>query len=496
MNAEAKNGIHTKRVIIMKKQLFLILTLFSLAIFAAADETEPVQGATPATKSTPSGRSTPATPATPVPPAVKGTPAQANAAYNEGTQALNESRWDDAVAKYDDVIRNGSGNTAGALYWKAYALVKLGRREEAAQNVSELKRRFPTSRWNNDAAALKLEMRSRRDTDDEAEDRAREAEDREREKEDREREKEDREREKEDRQREKEERQRERDDRAAEKQSCGENEELKLLAINNLMNSDPERAFPLLEKILNNPATCRKMQDRALFVLAQSNSPKAQQIMANIAKGQQLPQLQRSAINYLGIHGGSNGMAVLEQLYASNIGVDAKKQILNSFGINGQRGKLLSVVKNEKDPTLIKAAINGLGISGGCGELMQLYKSTGDMQTKSWVLDSFIICGGSNEFNEVAKTEQDTKLRLKAIRGIGISGGRTSLLVPIYESNKDYETKKAVLEALFIGGNSKALVELAKKETDPQMKKRIVEKLSIMGDKDASDYLISILEKE
>ena len=485
----------------MKKQLFLILTLFSLATFAGADETEPVQSATPATKSTPSARSTPATPATPVPPAVKGTPAQANTAYNEGTQALNESRWDDAVAKFDDVIRNGSGNTAGAFYWKAYALTKLGRREEAAQNVSELKRRFPTSRWNRDAAALKLEMRSHRDNgraeaDEDAEDRAREAEDRAREAEDREREKEDRARDKEDRDREREERQREREDRAAEKQSCGENEELKLLAINNLMNSDPERAFPLLEKILNNPATCRKMQDRALFVLAQSNSPKAQQIMANIAKGQQLPQLQRSAINYLGIHGGSNGMAVLEQLYASNIGVDAKKQILNSFGINDQRQKLLNVVKNEKEPTLIKAAINGLGISGGCNELMQLYKSTGDMQTKSSVLDAFIICGGSNEFAEVARTEQDPKLRLKAIRGIGISGGRSAMLVPIYEGNKDYETKKAVLEALFISGNSKALVELAKKETDPQMKKRIVEKLSIMGDKEASDYMISILEKE
>jgi HEAT repeat protein len=490
------------------KKLLIITTLSLAATFAMADETaDPAQGSTPATKSvpatqsTPAVRSTPATPATPT----KGTALQANNLYNEGTQALNESRWDDAVGKFDSVIKNGSGNTAGALYWKAYGLKQLGRRSEAQQSVSELARRFPTSRWNKDAKVL---MSTRNggafqpptppptpDSDD-ADDKERDKEDRERDKEDREREKEDREREKEDRQREKQERQNEREERAAEKQSCGENEELKLLAINNLMNSDSERAFPLLEKILNNPATCRKMQDRALFVLAQSSSPKAQQIMANIAKGQQLPQLQRSAINYLGIHGGSNGMKILEDLYKSGINVEAKKQILNSFGINGQRDKLLSVVKSEKEPALIRAAINGLGISGGCDELMQLYKSTADVQTKTWVLDSFIVCGGSQQFAEVARTESDPKLRIKAIRGIGISGGRSSLLMPIYDGSKDYDTKRAVLEALFIGGNSKALVELAKKETDPQMRKRIVEKLSIMGDKEASDYMIQILEKD
>ena len=48
---------------------------------------------------------------------------------------------------------------------------------------------------------------------------------------------------------------------------------------------------------------------------------------------------------------------------------------------------------------------------------------------------------------------------------------------------------------LFVHGDAHSLVELAKKETDPEMRKRLVEKLSVMGNKEATDYLMQLLEK-
>ena len=39
------------------------------------------------------------------------------------------------------------------------------------------------------------------------------------------------------------------------------------------------------------------------------------------------------------------------------------------------------------------------------------------------------------------------------------------------------------------------MVELARKETNPEMKKMIVSKLSIMGSKDATEYLMELLNK-
>ena len=50
------------------------------------------------------------------------------------------------------------------------------------------------------------------------------------------------------------------------------------MALNGLLNSDPEKALPILEKLLQGPAS-PKLRERAVFVLAQSNSPKAREIL-------------------------------------------------------------------------------------------------------------------------------------------------------------------------------------------------------------------------
>ena len=76
------------------------------------------------------------------------------------------------------------------------------------------------------------------------------------------------------------------------RQASGENvnvnaepdEDLKLMALNGLMNSDPERAIPMLEKILQGNQS-PKLKERALFVLSQNDNAKARQILLQIARG-------------------------------------------------------------------------------------------------------------------------------------------------------------------------------------------------------------------
>ena len=77
-----------------------------------------------------------------------------------------------------------------------------------------------------------------------------------------------------------------------------------MLALQGLMNSDPNRAMPILEKTLNGTAS-PKEKAKALFVLAQSGSPQAEEILARIAKAQSNPDLQRKAIQYLATFGGA-----------------------------------------------------------------------------------------------------------------------------------------------------------------------------------------------
>ena len=87
-------------------------------------------------------------------------------------------------------------------------------------------------------------------------------------------------------------------------------EELKMLAIQGLMNSDPQRAMPLLEKVLNGTGT-PKEKSKALFVLAQNGSAQSREILARIARGESNPDLQRKAVEYLGLFGGQEARQTL-----------------------------------------------------------------------------------------------------------------------------------------------------------------------------------------
>ena len=93
-------------------------------------------------------------------------------------------------------------------------------------------------------------------------------------------------------------------------------DEMKLMAINSLMQSDPERSVPLLEKLLQRPSSPR-LRERALFVLSQSDSPKAREIVARVAKGGANPDLQRMAVRNLGIYGGKQNRQLLAEVYAA-----------------------------------------------------------------------------------------------------------------------------------------------------------------------------------
>ena len=154
-------------------------------------------------------------------------------------------------------------------------------------------------------------------------------------------------------------------------------EELKLLALNSLLNTDAEQALPMLEKMINGQQSPR-LKQRALFVVSQSKSPRAKDILSSVAKGSSDPDLQLQALKYLQMLG----------------------------------------------------------------------------------------------------TPEDKKV-----------------LSDVYTVSKDRDVKLRVIEALYSQGDARTLVDMARKETDPEMRKRIVERLSRMKAKEATDYMLEIINK-
>lgn len=367
--------------------------------------------------------------------------------YQRGVSSIDSGEWGKAVRDFSEVIEMKGSRADGALYWMAYALAKQSRTGEAKQAISTLKKAYPQSRWLDDAEALELEMRETSGERVRPED--------------------------------------------------VDDDDLKMIAINSLMHTDPEKAYPLLEKIVRSNTANRKMKERALFILTQSPSPRAQTLISEIARGNNNPALQEEAVKYLGINATDRNRQLLSEIYSSANNVDVKEAVLQAFMIAGDRTRVLNAARGEKNEDLREKAIQLLGVMGARADLAALYGTETSSDVKEKILQGLFIAGDVERLGELAKSEKDPELRAVAIRNLGLTGGKSApILLALYAAEKDPDIKEAVIEGLFVQGNARALIDLSKKETNKELKREIVQKLSIMGNDEAVKYMLEILDEE
>ena len=366
--------------------------------------------------------------------------------YDGGREALDDDRYDQAASKFQQLVELNGPQTDAALYWKAYAENRLGKRDTALASIADLKRRFPQSRWQKDASALEIEV----------------------------------------------------------KQATGQpvkpgdqsDDELKMLALQGVMNGDAQKGLSILENILNGSGT-PKLKSRALFMAAQSGRPEAREVLAKIARGQSNPDLQRKAVEYLGLFGGAQSRQTLAEVYASSGDASVKHAILRSYMIAGDRERLFAAAKSEKDESLRREAIRQLGLVHGTSELEQLYGADTSTDLRREILQAFFLAGDAGRLVRAAQGEKDPELRRAAIRNLGLihSDDSGKALQEIYSKETDHSVKAEVLNAYFLQGDAKALVAIARSEKDPELKRTAVSKLALMHSKEGSDYLMELLQK-
>jgi HEAT repeat protein len=305
--------------------------------------------------------------------------------YRNGTRALDRSEWDKAAEAFSAVIQEKGQRVEGAYYWKAYALGKSGKRDEAVTLLNELEKSYPKSRWLDDARALRVELR----------------------------------------------------------QAAGQplsadvqnDEELKLIALNGLVDTAPDRAIPAIRELLKKSSSPR-LRERALFVLAQSDSAPAREILAQYAKGSGNPDLQLKAVEYLGMHRRKENLPLLSEIYNANPDIEIRRRVLRAYMMQREKEPLLQAARTEKDPDLRREAVMMLGGMRADTELMQLYSS-----------------------------------------------------------ETDREVRRHIIHAVMSSKSPKSLVEIARKETDPDLKKEAVRMLSNMKSQEATDYLMELVNK-
>jgi hypothetical protein len=257
-------------------------------------------------------------------------------AYTTGTHAMDEHRWQDAVSAFDKVIGEKGKRVDAALYWKAYSLNKLGITQLAIATCDQLHSQFADSSWNKDCNTISVDVQV--DPKIMAADQTKI-----------------------------------RIDRVHPYVKIrpdiggysgvarGSHEDLKMLALNSLLNRDPATALPLLRGILsgNQPLSVKK---HALFVLAQSKSPEADGILRDAALGKLDPQLQGQAIQAMAVFQGKRANDTLAEVYRTTTDPKIKSSIISAMFITKDAPRMVEMARNEKDLELKRRIVSELAL--------------------------------------------------------------------------------------------------------------------------------------
>src|SRR5215472_4865866 len=79
--------------------------------------------------------------------------------YGDGREALDDDHYEKAAQKFAELAQMNGPQTDAALYWKAYAENRQGKKAAALATIADLKAKYAQSRWKKDAEALEIEVR-------------------------------------------------------------------------------------------------------------------------------------------------------------------------------------------------------------------------------------------------------------------------------------------------------------------------------------------------
>lgn len=375
--------------------------------------------------------------------------------YDEGQKALREQNWTVAAEQFEKAIKADRKTADASMYWRAHALYKAGRDKEAGRQIATLERKYPESRWLKEARVLQIEH----------------------------------------------------DDTAPALADFMDesdlDDDLRMFALAQLMDRNPDRALPLVLDMLKNTDS-ESVRNDSLFMLGMSDDPRAQEAIARIARDSKDPKLQANAIHMLGISANQPSIDLLASLYRESDSTEVKQAVIHAYMIGDESGELVEILigllENEKDTELQMEIIRTLGLMDATDELQKIYPTLKNQETRKATLEAYFLAGDTGTLRQVLETETDPELRKTAIQGIAMEDGEdaAALLESIYDQTTSLEEKRAILESLVMMDDAEDLaMKIIRTEADSGLRRDAIHMLGVMeANEEMSELYASIGELE
>lgn len=273
-------------------------------------------------------------------------------------------------------------------------------------------------------------------------------------------------------------------------EAASDREALAIAALEGLMSAPPERALPLLKKVLAGSMS-ERVKSRALFVLAQIDAPEAQNLLLETARTGR-GKLRREAIRAIGIGGNAAALDALAGVYAS--GDDAvKRDVLQAYLVADRREAVYRIALAAKAERDFDEAVQILGAMGANEELRRLGEQRKGSES---LLQAYAVSGDLESLRRMATGPGDERVRLKATQNIGIIGNDAAkqALRELYRGADSDAMKDAALQGMLVADDEQGVLELYRTSRDPEDKRALLKTLSIMGGDAALEAIDSALD--
>jgi len=381
--------------------------------------------------------------------------------FREGRDFIEAQNWQRAAEKFNDFITGypKDKDLDAALYWYAYALQKQGKKDEAADVLIKLVKKFPGSSWRQEAQAM-LVVLGRKDAVDAALDR---------------------------------------DD-------C----EIKILALQSLFQADEERAIGIAtEALRTNPSRCQGFQAAVLSILGSHGGPRVTPILLDIARNNPDPKLRLTAIRRLGEVKSDQVTDELIKIYEADQTKEVRAQILRALVEgNTPRGaaKVMEIARSGNDVAARQYAIRFIGEMNDAASLdalFQIYDADKTKEIRSQVIRALADREDPRaraKLFEIARQGETPELRYEAIRRLGdIKEVTLDELLQLYTSETNVQIKQALLRTFGDSTDQRAvtkLLEIARGNDAIELRTYAVRQLGEKDDEQTVNQLVSLYDAE
>jgi HEAT repeat protein len=387
--------------------------------------------------------------------------------FRSGRDMIENEEWAKAAETFRGFIDTypRDADVDAALYWYAYALKRQGNTKEAAKALKRLIKEHRRSGWREEADAMLTELAPALGQP-----------------------------------------------KIIDDALGNENEELKIIALQSLFDSNPERALGFVADWLKPTSTAsRRMKEAAVSLLGAHGGKQAVPLLLDIARNQPDAKLRQTAIHRLGEAGGETVMDELMRIYSADADPQIKRQVLHALAeMDGARAdaRLLQIAQNAaEDIELRKTAIGRLGErEGAFDNLVRIYDADRTIEIRKRLMNAFSESDDPRahaKLLEVARNGDNVELRKFALRRLGEKNNDAMLdeLMRVYQSERDPDVKREILHAFSDMESPRAktkLYEIARNPAEAvELRRTVINRIGEGGnDAQAVELLISLYDAE